>query len=758
MSFFGVQEIIENCNYLNALNEDKWASTEVLTHLLPYDDPKVRALEDRLRQRDSLTFDCIFAEPTGFYFLSRFLSDTHDVDKLLFLKDCDAYGHMRFESARVKVARLMFDRYMTFEQKLVKPVKQKSKSKKGKKGDEEEEEERMEFRPSVFDAIRRRNKERRAEGGTGNSIIGTSPSRVSMAASMSPSGVEASSGMISRGSTLTAKLELGSSVPDDRPQSGNLSSVALAAGFATPRAVNNGDEKDDDDDDEDRQATGDPDSVNTAHSGHMTPNRSKIDMDEKDEDGNPIDPNTGTGSGRRNSRVNSISHKTREELKQGDFVEHNCIGVTHETAFKIQRQLDANLSPKSLFRPVADEVREYLIRQSFPDFVKSPYYKKYVQTKMLEEAHVGPDDFATMRLLGRGGFGTVFACRKVDSGKLYAMKAINKKLIKGKKAVAMTMLERHTLSLVQSRFVCTLAYAFQDKTHLFLIMDLMPGGDLKFHLTKNRGVAQGFSENRARFHAAEILLGLEAMHAKNIIFRDLKLENVLLDEEGHCKISDLGLVALYGQKKVNHYAGTPGYIAPEVTQKKPYGPAVDIFSFGVTLYRMLSGKKPFRGHTRQDFDRAVCNDEPVYDPDIFSPHAISLLKGLLEKDPKKRLGCGKGGTQAIKDHPFFSSIDWGLLEVGYMDPPFTPSKHDVNANSLEDIGFEDADAKQYDKVVLDDKFKKQIHGFDFVSKQAVRSEIVAALKKAEEEEAAKRAAKRAKQKASGSASNCCIIV
>jgi len=124
------------------------------------------------------------------------------------------------------------------------------------------------------------------------------------------------------------------------------------------------------------------------------------------------------------------------------------------------------------------------------------------QTKILEEAHVGPEDFATMRLLGRGGFGTVYACRKIDSGKLYAMKAINKKLIKWKKAgvcivleglvslgvvvmlcvaesigaditcaaaVAMTMLERHTLSLVQSRFVCSLSYAFQDKSHLFLM-------------------------------------------------------------------------------------------------------------------------------------------------------------------------------------------------------------------------------------------------------------------------------------------------
>jgi len=766
MSFFGVQEIIENCNYLNALNEEKGASTEILAHLLPYDDPKVRALEDRLRNKDALSFDTIFSEPTGFYLLQRFLLETSGLDKLLFLKDVDAYNHMRFENARQKVARLVFDRYLLFSEKP-KPKVTEPKLKKGKKEDEEDQV-HEEIRASVFDAIKRRNQERRLDG-KANSLSASNSRDPAASASLSAENV------VSRAATAVDQLKRADTKSD---ADSKVLSAAVLAGLNTPRAVGLG-HQDDEDGAETVDGTLDPDSTNTnatTDPGTPTGNAtSRFPVEKKDtsiEEKENSQLSTGSGKGKRSGTSSAATPSTpavpvpqsdakrRTETKGEDaeMVRMNCIGVIEESVQKVARFLEANQAPKNLFKPIAEEVREVLIRERFQDFQRSLYYKKYIQTKILEEAHVGPEDFATMRLLGRGGFGTVYACRKIDSGKLYAMKAINKKLIKGKKAVAMTMLERHTLSLVQSKFVCTLAYAFQDKTHLFLIMDLMAGGDLKFHLTKNRnGAAQGFSEARARFHAAEILLGLEAMHAKNIIFRDLKLENVLLDEEGHCKISDLGLVALYGQKKVNHYAGTPGYIAPEVTQKKPYGPAVDIFSYGVTLYRMLSGKKPFRGHTRQDFDKAVCNDEPVYDPDIFSPTAISLLKGLLEKDPKKRLGCGKGGTQAIKDHPFFASIDWGLLEIGYLDPPFTPSKHDVNANSLEDIGFEDQDAKQYEKVVLDEKFRKQIHGFDYVSKHAVRLEIVAALKRQWEEEETKKAAKRAKARQAAT-NQCCIIL
>lgn len=774
MSFFGVQEIIENCNYLNALNEEKGASTEILNHLLPYDDPKVRAIEEKLRSAGAISFDMMFNEPTGFHLLSQFLDREAPVhlDKILFLKDAEAYTHMRFESARLKLARLIFERYLIMGEPPVAPEPQNHAKGKAKKKSDLPEEVRKPPPLSVFEALKKKNRERRGEALANGGSSSRANSSASLANIDSPSNA-----------TLPG-IRSSSATREDLPkpiQMATLSGDRLDP--VTPRGVQDPAAESGVKDDEDSQhdadqgdlAENDGDTGSPHETDPNSPIRSNSGIEVKKNLGNKSARSSTVSSPLNRPKSLSISREPTspmpepdKELKTGDnslsaplqnVPPHwvNSVYVPLEAVMKIARYLDANMAPKAIFKQVAEELKATINKECMPEYYKSAYYKKYVQTKLLEEAHVGPEDFATIRLLGRGGFGTVYACRKIDSGKLYAMKAINKRLIKWKKAVAMTMLERHTLSLVQSRFVCSLSYAFQDKTHLFLIMDLMAGGDLKFHLTKSRnGNIQGFPEPRARFHAAEILLGLEAMHSKNIIFRDLKLENVLLDEEGHCKISDLGLVALYGQKKVNHYAGTPGYIAPEVTKKQPYGPSVDIFSYGVTLYRMLSGKKPFKGHTRQDFDRAVCNDEPVYDADIFSPNAIALLKGLLEKEPKKRLGCGKNGIQAIKDHPFFQSIDWGLLEIGYLDPPFIPSKHDVNANSLEDIGYEDADAKQYEKIQLDDKFKKQIHGFDYVSKQAVRFEIVSALKKQAEEEEQRR--KNKKGGGLGGEGKCCTIL
>lgn len=119
--------------------------------------------------------------------------------------------------------------------------------------------------------------------------------------------------------------------------------------------------------------------------------------------------------------------------------------------------------------------------------------------------------------------------------------------------------------------------------------------------------------------------------------------------------------------------GTPGYIAPEAIKGRFYGPSVDIFSFGVIIYRMLAGSKPFRGKGERELDRAVVEKKVTFPKEIFSTHAVSLLSGLLVKNPAKRLGCGPRGIQEIKEHPFFGSIDWGLLEAGYLDAPFIPN-------------------------------------------------------------------------------------
>jgi len=173
--------------------------------------------------------------------------------------------------------------------------------------------------------------------------------------------------------------------------------------------------------------------------------------------------------------------------------------------------------------------------------------------------------------------------------------------------------------MMKSNFVTNLKYALQDEETLYLIMDLMLGGDLKFHLIN----AGRFSEKRGRFYAAEILLGLEHIHATNVIYRDLKLENVLLDPLGHCRLSDLGL-AVITDKKIKGYAGTPGYTAPEMIKSRHYGPSVDIFSFGVLLYLMLCGSKPFKGKVDRDLDQAVIEKQPVFSKRKFFQKVLQV--------------------------------------------------------------------------------------------------------------------------------------
>jgi len=253
-------------------------------------------------------------------------------------------------------------------------------------------------------------------------------------------------------------------------------------------------------------------------------------------------------------------------------------------------------------------------------------------------------------------------------------------------------------------------------------MDLMLGGDLKYHLRQAQG---RFSERRARFYAAEVLLGLEQLHQQKIIYRDLKFENVLLDSFGHCRLSDMGLARVTDQK-IRGYAGTPGYAAPEMMHGHRYGQSVDIFSFGVLLYRMLMGTKPFDG---KDLDEAVYHNKPIFPKDRLSKNAIRILDALLQKKPENRLGCGPRGIQEIKEHVFFEKIDWGLIEAGYIDPPFIPRKSKIHTESMKNLEKEkDADRK-YDKIKLEEKFNDLTAQFEFISLRALQEEMVKVLEK-----------------------------
>jgi len=419
----------------------------------------------------------------------------------------------------------------------------------------------------------------------------------------------------------------------------------------------------------------------------------------------------------------------------------NPIGVFSHYVAKVANEINTGNCEANLFEKVEGLVEKDLKVDVFPRFIKSDFFKRYIRCRWYELRNVTIGDFEILRVLGRGAFGFVKACIKKDTGKLYAVKCVDKKRVMATNSVDTIMAEREFLSMMDSRFTVCLRYAVMDENSLYLVLDLMVGGDLKFHLNKD----QRFSEERSRFYAAEILLGLEHIHSKNLVYRDMKLENVLLDESGHCRISDLGL-AVQVSDTVRGYAGTPGYTAPEIIKNKNYGQIADFFSYGVLVYRFLSGKKPFaskldrnernqgrrtnRRRGKSILDKNVIEMEPEYPSKYFTDKSEDFLKKLMRKDPDMRLGIG--GIEDIKRHPWFDPIDFGLLEAGYLEPPFTPNQDEVNADSLRNLGRNQRDDK-YRKVRLTSDFQFQLRNFPFQSKIALQEEIVELLEKADAE-------------------------
>jgi len=409
-------------------------------------------------------------------------------------------------------------------------------------------------------------------------------------------------------------------------------------------------------------------------------------------------------------------------------------------------------SSLDLFDGILERVLYDLRHNIFPKFIESPLYKLYIQCicyNINYSSSLAVVSFNTLRVLGRGAFGFVNACIKKNTGHIYAMKCINKKRVMATDSVETIMSERNFLSDMTSNFVTGLKYAVQDSNTLYLIIDLMVGGDLKFHLNKEGR----FNIERSRFYASEVLLGLQHIHSKGIIYRDIKLENVLLDNHGHCKISDLGL-AVRSKSSVRGYAGTPGYTAPEVCLQQSYDACADFFSFGVMVYRFLSGRKPFQlrpshhaspqhgdkdgakkdgkdqkgggpHRTGNELDKNVVEIEPEYPDRYFTPSARSLLKGLMCKNPRNRL-CS---FVEIKNHPWFAAkIDFGLLESGNLPPPFIPNQDEINADSLRHIGRPPNDDK-YKDVEITSSFEKSLSKFPYISNQAQQNEIVDVLQK-----------------------------
>uniref|UniRef100_A0A673LDZ0 G protein-coupled receptor kinase n=1 Tax=Sinocyclocheilus rhinocerous TaxID=307959 RepID=A0A673LDZ0_9TELE len=332
-------------------------------------------------------------------------------------------------------------------------------------------------------------------------------------------------------------------------------------------------------------------------------------------------------------------------------------------------------------------LHDYLSGAPFADYQNSMYFDRFLQWKMLERQSITKDTFRQYRVLGKGGFGEVCACQVRATGKMYACKKLEKKRIKKRKGEAMAGNEKQILEKVNSRFVVSLAYAYETKDALCLVLTIMNGGDLKFHIY-NMGTP-GFEKERVQFYAAEICCGLKHLHRESIVYRDLKPENILLDDNGHIRISDLGLaIKVPDGEQIRGRVGTVGYMAPEVINNERYSMSPDWWGLGCLIYEMTAGRSPFRARKervkREEVEKRVQEEEEEYS-DKFSEDTKGICRMLLAKDPKQRLGCQADGAAGVKAHPFFKNINFKRLEAGILEPSFVPDPRAVYCKDVLDI-------------------------------------------------------------------------
>ncbi|KAF9105921.1 hypothetical protein BGX29_011037 [Mortierella sp. GBA35] len=293
--------------------------------------------------------------------------------------------------------------------------------------------------------------------------------------------------------------------------------------------------------------------------------------------------------------------------------------------------------------------------------------------------------FHLLRSVGKGAFGKVRVVQHKRTKEIYALKYINKAKCIRMRAVENIIQERRLLEEVEFPLICNLRYAFQDDENLFMVLDLMLGGDLRFHLER----AGPMREDVVRFYVAELALALDALHARRIIHRDLKPDNVLLDEHGHAHLTDFNIAVYFNPSKpLMSIAGSMAYMAPEVLLRKGYFESVDWWSLGVVMFELLFGKRPFRGKSNDLLTSSILRDPlpfPENVHEMVSAPCLDVVSKLCERDISKRLGCTSEGLDGIKNHPWFQGIEWDKLVSKEAIPPFEPDSKRANFDATHEL-------------------------------------------------------------------------
>ncbi|PIG87154.1 protein kinase C-like protein [Aspergillus arachidicola] len=288
------------------------------------------------------------------------------------------------------------------------------------------------------------------------------------------------------------------------------------------------------------------------------------------------------------------------------------------------------------------------------------------------KVRIGLDHFNFLAVLGKGNFGKVMLAETKSTKKLYAIKVLKKEFIIENDEVESTKSEKRVFLVANKErhpFLLNLHACFQTETRVYFVMEYISGGDLMLHIQRGQ-----FGLKRAQFYASEVLLALKYFHENGVIYRDLKLDNILLTLDGHIKIADYGLCKenMWYGATTSTFCGTPEFMAPEIILDKKYGRAVDWWAFGVLIYQMLLQQSPFRGEDEDEIYDAILADEPLY-PIHMPRDSVSILQKLLTREPELRLGSGPTDAQEVMSHAFFRNINWDDIYHKRVPPPFLPT-------------------------------------------------------------------------------------